>query len=115
MNISSMIKQLTESYKEMSIECLQNLCMEAGVQYREPKDAVMLINDFHSKGYRIKVMKYTHEDESVGQYIILADLYLNVIKGFRIWIDFDGYVVRKETFTTNESAPFLKDSNGAVN
>lgn len=115
MNISTMIKQLTESYKDLSIECVQHLCMVAGVEYRNPKEATKLIEDMNNKGYRIKVVKYSDKDSSVGQYVILTDLHLNVIQGYKIWIDFDGYAVRKENITTNEQVPFLKETGEALN
>lgn len=106
--ISMMIKNLTESYKEVSVEAVQYLCEYAGIEYREPSEAEALLKDLREAGYKLKVHKYTNTDISVGQYIILTDLELNVVKGFRIYIDFEGYVVRQVTVPVDEELPFLK-------
>jgi hypothetical protein len=112
--ISSMIKGLTESYKDLSVELVQDLCNMAGVEYRNPKEAKRIVEDMYEVGYRLKIVKFAESDQAVGQYIILTDLELNVVKGFKVWIDFTDYAVRKENIKSNEEVPFIKGNGGEI-
>lgn len=107
--ISQMIKDLTEQYKELSVECMEDLCDMAGVEYREPKEAELLVKDMLKRGYKVKVVKYNHDGCSVGQYLILTDMDLNVVHGYKIYIDFERFAIHKENITENEQVPFLKE------
>jgi hypothetical protein len=114
MGIAQEMKSLIEAYKDMSIECMQGLCEKAGVQYRHPSEAKQLVEDMHHNGFRIHVSKFTSPDISVGQFIVLTDFDLNVVFGYRIYIDFEGYCVRKVNITENEEVPFIQEKSGGV-
>lgn len=114
MGIAQDIKRLTEDYKVQSIQCMKNLCNEVGIQYREPAESNQLLADLRSKGYRAKVQKFSEQDNGVGQYIILTDLKMEFVKGYKVWIEFTDYDVYYREVTKDECY-FLDVDGGLAN
>lgn len=99
--------EIQKNYREASVECMKELCKRAGVQYRDPSESEKLLNEMNKNGYSIRIERYTNK-RSLGQYLVLTDLDLNLVHGYKVDLNLKDFEVRKTSITQANKVPFLK-------
>jgi hypothetical protein len=102
--MKQLIADLNEQYQQQSESCMEELCKQAGVNYKEFEEPPALLRALGKNNYTIRVAPYTVQDKAVGQFLILRKLDTQeFVRGQEVYIHFSDYTVReREVFKEDD-------------